>query len=107
MDSVELFQDVFVPKFAVKLAELGYPVRTDEDLQHLLKIAGQLKAVGAKSSLEIRSDMYKSAAESMKHLLKAKVAEQQKKKGKGGCKKASLPAKRSLSAIVDDLASQL
>lgn len=107
MNSSELFQSVFVPKFATKLAELGYPIRTDEDMTHLLKLAGQLKAIGAKSSLEIRSEMYKNAAESMKHMLQAKAAQMySKKKGKGGCKKTAT-VKRSLSEIVDDLASQL
>lgn len=113
MDSAHLFQGVFVPKFATKLAELGYPIRTDEDMQHLLKLAGQLKAVGAKSSLEIRSDMYKNAAESMQHMVRQKAATYAKKSkggkgGKGGCKKtAQAKQKRSLSQLVDDLASQL
>lgn len=112
MDSAHLFQGVFVPRFATKLAELGYPIRTDEDMQHLLKLAGQLKAVGAKSSLEIRSDMYKSATESMNYMVRQKAAYAKKSKGgkggKGGCKKtAQVKQKRSLSQLVDDLASQL
>lgn len=78
MSSQDTFFNVFLPVFTTKLAALGYAVRNDEDVKHLLKIAGQLKAVGAKSSLDLRSDLYKSASEAMAGKLQEQVVEMKK-----------------------------
>ena len=79
MDSAALFQNVFVPVFATKLASMGMPVRTDEDLQYLLKVAGQLKAIGVKSSVELRTDLYKEASSSLEQVIKNNVKKNFKK----------------------------
>lgn len=56
--SAQYFNEVYTPTFINKLAQLGVFVKDERDLGNLMKLAGQLKLAGVKSSIDQRSDVY-------------------------------------------------
>lgn len=51
-----LIQQVVVPAFIEKLASRGYPIETQEELEHCLAIATRLEAAQAHESVKSASD---------------------------------------------------
>lgn len=68
--STRYFNEVYTPTFINKLAQLGVFVKDERDLGNLMKLAGQLKVAGVKSSVDQRSDVY----EHLTHVMGRKMS---------------------------------